>query len=159
MPGLTPACPHDRQSQKWDGLSSPFCLQPRSGTLLLPPVSLCKACTTWTTFCRWKRTESFRDVLWSRGREFYSTLTQHLTQRWQKCVENRKYFAENSLIIEKDVRTIDVNFIVIAVTSSKKKMEALLSYFLCIYRSLYSLWNIWAAFRCDTKLLLYVLDL
>jgi hypothetical protein len=29
-----------------------------------------------------------RDVLRSRGREFYNTATQRLTERWQKCVGN-----------------------------------------------------------------------
>jgi histone-lysine N-methyltransferase SETMAR len=47
--------------------------------------------------------QTFRFVLRSRGREFYNTGIQHLTQRWQKCVENEGDFVENSLIIAKDV--------------------------------------------------------
>jgi hypothetical protein len=40
-------------------------------------------------------------VLLIRGREFYNTSIQRLTQRWKKCVENDEDFVENSLIIEK----------------------------------------------------------
>jgi hypothetical protein len=58
-------------------------------TFWLPHVWPCKGRTTWLPFCRWLRIEtSFRNVLRSRGREFYSTGIQRLTQHWQKCVEN-----------------------------------------------------------------------
>jgi histone-lysine N-methyltransferase SETMAR len=38
--------------------------------------------------------QSFRDVLQSRGREFYNIGVQRLTQRWQKCVETDGDFVE-----------------------------------------------------------------
>jgi hypothetical protein len=38
--------------------------------------------------------QRFRDVVRSQGREFYSTGTQRLTQRWQKCVENDGEFVK-----------------------------------------------------------------
>jgi hypothetical protein len=48
--------------------------------------------------------ESFRDVLRSRSREFYSTGIQCLTQRWQKCVwKMTETLWKSSLIIAKDV--------------------------------------------------------
>jgi hypothetical protein len=71
--------------------------------------------------------QSFRDVLRNRGREFYNTGVQRLIQRWQKRVENEDT-VKNSLIIAKDVWIMHVNLIVIAITYSEKKLEALLSY-------------------------------
>jgi hypothetical protein len=41
-----------------------------------------------------KLNQSFLDVLRSRGRELYNTGTQRLTQRWQKCVENDRFFVD-----------------------------------------------------------------
>jgi hypothetical protein len=38
--------------------------------------------------------QNFRDVLRSRGREFYNTAVQRLTQRWRKCLENGGNFVE-----------------------------------------------------------------
>jgi hypothetical protein len=38
--------------------------------------------------------QSFRDVLPSRGREFYNSATQRRTEGWQKCVESDGDFVE-----------------------------------------------------------------
>jgi hypothetical protein len=35
-----------------------------------------------------------RDVLQSRGREFYKNISKILTQLWQRCVENDGEFVE-----------------------------------------------------------------
>jgi hypothetical protein len=74
-----------------------------------------------------------RDVLRSRaGGVCVCMCLQHcirrLTQRWQKCVENDVTLWEKSVIFTKTVWITLVNFIVIAVTFSEKKLDASLSY-------------------------------
>jgi hypothetical protein len=58
--------------------------------------------------------QSLRDVLWSRGREFYNTGIQHLTQCWQ-ALKMTDTLWKNSHITAKDVWIIHLNCIVIAV--------------------------------------------
>jgi hypothetical protein len=63
----------------------------------------------------------FRDVLRSRGRDFYNTGIQGLTQRWQKCIKMKTFWGKNNLIIEKDVQIIYLKFIVTALIFFEKK--------------------------------------
>jgi hypothetical protein len=53
---------------------------------------------------------------------------QRLTQRLQIVFKMTETFWKNSFIIAKDIQIIHVNFIVIAVTFSEKKLEMLHSY-------------------------------
>jgi hypothetical protein len=64
--------------------------------------------------------QSFRNVLRSRGREFYNIGVQSLIQRWQKRVEMTGTLWKNRHIIEKCAWIIHVNFTVISITFSNK---------------------------------------
>jgi hypothetical protein len=72
-----------------------------------------------------KLKQSFRVVFRSRGRKFYNTGRQRLTQHWQKCVKNCADW-KNSLKIAKDVWIFRVNFVTKIIFSEKKIV--LLSY-------------------------------
>jgi hypothetical protein len=89
----------------------------------------CKGCTLWTPFCRLQQIETKRSRCALKSRQWvlqhwytpsYSVLA-NVCWKWQT-------FWKSSLIIAKDVWIICVNYIVIAVTFSEKKLEALLSY-------------------------------
>jgi hypothetical protein len=65
------------------------------------------------------------DVLQSRGKEFYNTDVQCLTQHWQKCVENVVTLCKNSLIIAKYVWIVNINLTVIPVTFYEKNIGSI----------------------------------
>jgi hypothetical protein len=70
-----------------------------------------------------------RDVLRSRGKEFYNSGIQRLAHCWKNCVESDGKFVEKWRHKCKDIRMIHVNVNVIAITfSKKKKRKALLSH-------------------------------
>jgi hypothetical protein len=122
MSGFTQACAHMRQLQKWDGLS-PFYLQPTSSTVWLSSVWPCKGCTMWTLFYGWQWIE--RKILWRLMK-----LRQGILQHWYtvsysvlaKVFWKWQTLWKNGLIIAKDLWSVRVNFIVITITFSEKKI-------------------------------------
>jgi hypothetical protein len=68
-----------------------------------------------------------RDVLRSRGREFYNIGIHRFTQRWQMCIGNDEDSWKNSVIIAKRCKIIHANFTLIAITLSRKT-EIVVSY-------------------------------
>jgi hypothetical protein len=85
------------------GCSSPSCSQSRSGTLSLPLSGPVKDALCECHFANDKEVkQSFCDVLQSQGREFYNNGILHITQCWQKRVENDEDCEKNYLMIAKD---------------------------------------------------------
>jgi hypothetical protein len=62
------------------------------------------------------------------SKEFYVTSIQHLMQRWKKCIDNKEDLVEKQSQHSKNICMIYVNLIIIVITVSVKKQEALLSY-------------------------------
>jgi hypothetical protein len=124
MPDLTPACAHVRQWQKWEGL---FLIYLPTDQIWRHLITVCFGSVKGKLRGRHFADENelrqcFRDELRSRGREFYSTVRQCLTQRWQKYVENDGDFVENEPHI---CRVVQINYVVIATIFSEKNLEAL----------------------------------
>jgi hypothetical protein len=95
MPSLTTACAQMRQSQKWAGLFFPILFTAHIWHLQLHLFSPVKDALCGHDFADDNELKhSFRDVLQSKGREFYITGVQRLTQCWQRCTENDEDFVE-----------------------------------------------------------------
>jgi hypothetical protein len=68
-----------------------------------------------------------RDALRSRGREFYNTSTQRLTQRWQKYVKKDRDFVEKLPHNCKKCTNHPYRFIAIPIIFFEKILESLIS--------------------------------